>query len=415
MKIFKFGGASVSSAGAIKNVASILELFPGKKVVVVSAMGSTTNNLETLVKSYFNKSPKTQGIYQTIEKYHDQIIQDLNLNEQDIAHVKLLFKKMEERLAGNPSLNFDYEYDQLVSFGELISTAIISAYLNKNGLKNQWVDVRQCLRTDETYREAIVDWDWSGMLVNNSFSFHGNDLYVTQGFIGATTTNQTTTLGREGSDFTAAILGNLLNAESVTIWKNVPGVLNGDPVDFEDTERLDELSYKEAIELAYSGAKVIHPKTIKPLRNKSIPLFVRPFDFPDQPGTIIHDVSYQLNLVPVYILKKNQALVTISPSDFSFIGIDQLSGVFTLFKKRRIKVNLIQQSAIDLSLCIDEPEIGLESLVVELRKKFDVRYNTGLILATIRFYNDDALDKMKAKKQLFMEQKSRRTARLVLK
>lgn len=415
MKIFKFGGASVSSADAIKNVASILELFPGKKVVVVSAMGSTTNNLETLVKSYFNKSPKTQGIYQTIEEYHYQIIQDLNLTEQDIAHVKLVFQKMQERLAGSPSLNFDYEYDQLVSFGELISTAIISAYLNKNGLKNQWVDVRQCLRTDETYREAIVDWDWSGMLVNNSFSFHGNDLYVTQGFIGATTTNQTTTLGREGSDFTAAILGNLLNAESVTIWKNVPGVLNGDPVDFEDTERLDELSYKEAIELAYSGAKVIHPKTIKPLRNKSIPLFVRPFDFPDQPGTIIHDVSYQLDLVPVYILKKNQALVTISPSDFSFIGIDQLSGVFSLFKRRRIKVNLIQQSAIDLSLCIDEPEIGLESLVVELRKKFDVRYNTGLILATIRFYNDNALEKMKAKRQLFMEQKSRRTARLVLK
>lgn len=415
MKIFKFGGASVSSADAIKNVASILELFPGKKVVVVSAMGSTTNNLETLVKSYFNKSPKTQGIYQTIEEYHDQIIQDLNLNDQDIAHVKLVFQKMKERLAGSPSLNFDYEYDQLVGFGELISTAIISAYLNKNGLKNQWVDVRQCLRTDETYREAIVDWDWSGMLVNNSFSFHGNDLYVTQGFIGATTTNQTTTLGREGSDFTAAILANLLNAESVTIWKNVPGVLNGDPVDFEDTERLDELSYKEAIELAYSGAKVIHPKTIKPLRNKSIPLFVRPFDFPDQPGTIIHDVGYQLDLVPVYILKKNQALVTISPSDFSFIGIDQLSGVFSLFKRRRIKVNLIQQSAIDLSLCIDEPEIGLESLVVELRKKFDVRYNTGLILATIRFYNDNALDKMKAKRQLFMEQKSRRTARLVLK
>jgi len=415
MKIFKFGGASVSSAEAIKNAASIVELFPDKKVIVVSAMGKTTNDLETLVKSYFNKSPKTQHIYQKIAEYHQKIIRDLALEEQDLVAVNHLFRKLEERLAGSPSLNFDYEYDQLVCFGELISTSIISAYLNKAGLKNQWVDVRQCLRTDETYREAIVDWDWSAMLVNNSFSFHGTDLYVTQGFIGATTTNQTTTLGREGSDFTAAILGNLLNAESVTIWKNVPGVLNGDPVDFDDTERLDELSYKEAIELAYSGAKVIHPKTIKPLRNKNIPLFVRPFDFPNQPGTIIHDVSHQLDLVPVFILKKNQALVTISPSDFSFIGIDQLYEVFTVFRKRHIKVNLIQQSAIDLSLCIDQPEVGLESLVVELRKKYDVLYNTGLILATIRFYNDGALEKMKTKRQLFLEQKSRRTARLVLK
>ena len=415
MKIFKFGGASVSSASAIQNAASIIELFPGKKAVVISAMGNTTNELENLVKNYFNKSPKTNTIFQQITDYHKQIISDLNLDESDIIPVKQLLLKMEERLSGSPSLNFDYEYDQLVCYGELLSTAIISSYLNKRGLKNQWVDIRQCLRTDETHREAIVDWKWSEMLINNSFNFQGIDLYITQGFIGATNTNQTTTLGREGSDFSAAILGNLLNAESVTIWKNVPGVLNADPVDFEDTVRLDELSYKEAIELAYSGAKVIHPKTIKPLRNKNIPLFVRPFDFPDQAGTVIHNVSHQLDLVPVYILKKHQALVTLSPSDFSFIGIDQLSEVFSLFKKRRIKVNLIQQSAIDLSLCIDEPEVGLESLVVVLRKKFDVRYNTGLILATIRFYNDGALEKMKAKRQLFMEQKSRRTARLVLK
>lgn len=303
----------------------------------------------------------------------------------------------------------------MICYGELISTAIISAYLNKRGLTNRWIDIRQSLRTDETHREAVVDWKWSGMLINNSFNFQEADLYVTQGFIGSTNTNQTTTLGREGSDFTAAILGNLLNAESVTIWKNVPGVLNADPVDFDDTVKLEELSYKEAIELAYSGAKVIHPKTIKPLRNKRIPLLVRPFDAPDQAGTMIHDVDYQLDLVPVFILKKSQALVTISPSDFSFIGIDQLSEVFSLFRARRIKVNLIQQSAIDLSLCIDEPEIGLESLIVELRKTFEVRYNTGLILATIRFYNDDALCKMKAKRQLFLEQRSRRTARLVLK
>ena len=415
MKIFKFGGASVSSTEAIKNATSIIDLFPDKKVIVVSAMGKTTNELEELVKSYFNRASNMELILERIRDYHAGITTGLGLTDADLVQVEVLFADLKKRLSMNPSLNFDYEYDQVVCYGELISTAIISAYLNKQGLKSQWMDIRQSLRTDETHREAIVDWKWSEMLINNSFNFRDTDLYVTQGFIGSTNTNQTTTLGREGSDFTAAILGNLLNAESVTIWKNVPGVLNGDPVDFEDTVKLEELSYREAIELAYSGAKVIHPKTIKPLRNKKIPLLVRPFDFPDQAGTMIHDVGHQLDLVPIFILKKNQALVTISPSDFSFIGIDQLSGVFSLFKKRRIKVNLIQQSAIDLSLCIDEPEVGLESLVVELRKKFDVLYNTGLILATIRFYDEDALNKMKNNRQLFLEQKSRRTARLVLK
>ena len=415
MKIFKFGGASVSSADAIRNAASIIELFPDQKVIVISAMGNTTNELEDLVKSFFKRGNRTDAIYEKIKEYHAGIIAGLDLTDEDLVLVEQLFNDLKKRLQGIPSLNFDYEYDQLICYGELISTAIISAYLNKRGLTNCWIDIRQSLRTDETHREAVVDWKWSGMLINNSFNFQEADLYVTQGFIGSTNTNQTTTLGREGSDFTAAILGNLLNAESVTIWKNVPGVLNADPVDFDDTVKLEELSYKEAIELAYSGAKVIHPKTIKPLRNKRIPLLVRPFDAPDQAGTMIHDVDYQLDLVPVFILKKSQALVTISPSDFSFIGIDQLSEVFSLFRARRIKVNLIQQSAIDLSLCIDEPEIGLESLIVELRKTFEVRYNTGLILATIRFYNDDALCKMKAKRQLFLEQRSRRTARLVLK
>ncbi|MCW0484404.1 aspartate kinase [Gaoshiqia sediminis] len=415
MKVFKFGGASVSSAPAINNVATIIDMYPGKKAIVVSAMGSTTNALEDLVRSYFKKDNKKAEIFQQIRNYHDGIIRELGISEENLGQVNELFEQLEERLERTPSLQFDYEYDQLVCYGELISTAIISAFLNEKGLKNKWVDIRESLRTDETYREAIVDWKWSAMLVNNNFSFNGVDLYVTQGFIGSTTTNQTTTLGREGSDFTAAILGNLLNAESVTIWKNVPGVLNADPVDFPETEKLEELSYKEAIELSYSGAKVIHPKTIKPLRNKNIPLWVRPFDYPDQAGTVIHEVGHQLDLVPVYILKKKQALVTLSPDDFSFISIDVLSEVFALFKSRRIKVNLIQQSAIDLSLCVDEPEVGLESLVVELRKKFDVRYNTGLVLATIRFYNDASLAKMKDGRQVFMEQKSRRTARLVLK
>ncbi len=415
MKVFKFGGASVSSAPAIKNVASILEMHPGKKVMVISAMGSTTNELELLVRSYYKKDRKDADILKRIKAYHQQVIEELGVRAEFLGPVYALFKNLEERLQRMPSLKFDYEYDQMVCYGELISTAIVSAYLNQNGIPNKWMDVRDSLRTDETYREAIIDWKWSEMLVNNSFTFKDVDLYVTQGFIGSTTTNQTTTLGREGSDFTAAILANLLGAESVTIWKNVPGVLNADPNDFADTEKLEELSYKEAIELAYSGAKVIHPKTIKPLRNKNIPLFVRPFDFPEQAGTVIHEIDHQLELVPVFILKKKQALITLSPDDFSFIGIDVLSEVFSFFKSHRIKVNLIQQSAIDLSLCIDEPEVGLESLVMELRKNFDVRYNTGLVLATIRFYNEDAMVKMAAGREVLMLQKSRRTARMVLK
>ena len=415
MKVFKFGGASVSSAFAIKNVAAILEMYPGKKAVVISAMGNTTNELEDLVRYYFNKDAKSVDIFQKIKDYHFKIIRELEFNNHSLKSVDELFSELSERLKKAPSLHFDYEYDQIICYGELLSTSIISAFLNDKELTNKWIDIRDSLKTDNNFREASVDWKWSEMLINNNFNFQDTSLYVTQGFIGATTTNQTTTLGREGSDFTAAILGNLLNAESVSIWKNVPGVLNADPTDFSDTEKLEELSYREAIELSYSGAKVIHPKTIKPLRNKNIPLFVRPFDFPEQAGTVIHNISHQLELVPIFILKKKQALLTLSPDDFSFIGIDVLSDVFSLFKERHIKVNLIQQSAINLSLCIDEPEVGMETLVVELRKKFEVLYNTGLTLATVRFYNDEALVKIKNGRQLIMEQKSRRTARLVLK
>jgi len=415
MKVYKFGGASVSSAQAIKNVAAILNLFPGKKTIVISAMGNTTNELEKLVRAYYKKENNAHDILSSIKEYHQQVMNDLELAEKNSVRVIELFEQLGKRLYRTPSLHFDYEYDQIVCYGELISTAIISGFLNQCGLTNKWIDIRESLRTDETYREAVVDWKWSAMLINNSFNFNQVGLYITQGFIGSTTTNQTTTLGREGSDFTAAILGNLLNAESVTIWKNVPGVLNADPNDFPETEKLPELSYKEAIELAYSGAKVIHPKTIKPLRNKNIPLYVKPFDFPEQEGTIIHEVDHQLHLVPIYIMKKKQALIPLSPNDFSFIGIDVLSEVFTLFRNRRVKVNLIQQSAIDLSLCVDEPEVGLEAMIMELRKEFDIRYNTGLVLATIRFYNAEAISRIKDNHEVFMEQKSRRTARLVLK
>ena len=312
-------------------------------------------------------------------------------------------------------MNFDYEYDQIVAFGELISTQIISLYFNHIGLKNRWIDVRNCLKTDDLFREANINWELSVRLAKRLFTFESENLYITQGFIGGTLTNQTTTLGREGSDYTAAILANLLDAEEVSIWKNVPGILNADPDFFSNTQKLDELSYKEAIELSYSGAKVIHPKTIKPLQNKNIPLFVKSFLEPEKAGTIIHAVKHPLELVPVIIVKKNMALITLTPIDFSFISINSVSDVFILCAKYRLKVGLLQQSALDLSLAFDEPEQGIENLISQLQQRFEVKYNTSLDLVTIRYYTPESIAQISSGKKVYVEQRSRRTVRLLLK
>jgi aspartate kinase len=283
------------------------------------------------------------------------------------------------------------------------------------GIKNRWTDVRNCLKTDDQFREANINWELSVRLARRMFTFETEDLYITQGFIGGALTNQTTTLGREGSDYTAAILANLLDAEEVSIWKNVPGILNADPDFFPNTQKLDELSYKEAIELSYSGAKVIHPKTIKPLQNKNIPLLVKSFLEPEKSGTIIHAVEHPLELVPVVIVKKNMALITLTPNDFSFISINSVSEVFSLFAKFRLKVDLIQQSALDFSLAFDEPETGIDSLIAMLQQKFELKYNTGLDLVTIRYYTPESITQITNGHKVYIEQKSRRTARMLLK
>lgn len=416
MQVFKFGGASVSSASSIKNAASIIRMFPGPKVIVISAMGKTTNALEDVVKAYFRGDASMKEHFNTIRKYHNDIMLHLSAgNKVDWSNVEDLFATLEERMQISPSMNFDYEYDQIVSYGELISTAIISSFYQATGLTNTWIDIRKCLITDTTHREANINWELSEKQISSTFDLTKHELFITQGFLGGTTTNHTTTLGREGSDYTAAVLGNMLNAKDVTIWKNVPGILNADPDFLPATKKLDELSYREAIELSYSGAKVIHPKTIKPLQNKSIPLLVKSFDAPDQPGTIIHEVDHQLDLVPIFIIKQKQALITLSPEDFSFISIHTVSEMFALFAKYRLKVTLIQQSAIDLSLAFDEPEQGVEELIIELRKRFDARYNTGLELVTIRYYNQEAIDEIAKGRKVYIEQKSRKTARLLLK
>ncbi|MGE5394257.1 MAG: aspartate kinase [Candidatus Saccharibacteria bacterium] len=415
MKVFKFGGASVSSADAVRNSINILNLNPGHKVLVISAMGKTTNALEIVARKYFNQDPEVWTIYQEVKAYHEGIIAELWGEETILPEVEKLFTQLSNRIKGERSLNFDYEYDQIVAFGELISTQIISLYFNSVGIKNRWTDVRNCLKTDDQFREANINWELSVRLAKRMFTFESEELYITQGFIGGTLTNQTTTLGREGSDYTAAILANLLDAEEVSIWKNVPGILNADPDFFPNTQKLDELSYKEAIELSYSGAKVIHPKTIKPLQNKNIPLLVKSFLEPEKPGTIIHAVEHPLELVPVVIMKKNMALITLTPNDFSFISINSVSDVFSLFAKYRLRVGLIQQSALDFSLAFDEPEQGIENLIAMLQQKFEVKYNTGLDLVTIRYYTPESIAQIAQGRKIYVEQKSRRTARMLLK
>ena len=415
MKVFKFGGASVSSAHAVRNSVNILKMYPENKVLVISAMGKTTNALEIVARKYFNQDPEVWTIFQEVKDYHFGIIAELWGEQVEVPEVEKIFTLLANKIKGERSLNFDYEYDQIVAFGELISTQIISSYFNKIGLKNRWIDVRNCLKTDDQFREANINWELSQRLAKRIFSFETEELYITQGFIGGTMTNQTTTLGREGSDYTAAILANLLDAEDVSIWKNVPGILNADPDFFANTQKLDELSYKEAIELSYSGAKVIHPKTIKPLQNKNIPLFVKSFLEPEKPGTIIHAVEHALELVPVIIMKKNMALITLTPSDFSFISINNVADVFTLFAKHRLKVGVIQQSAVDLSLAFDEPEQGIEGLIGNLQQKFEVKYNTGLDLVTVRYYDSETVDQVSEGRKVYVEQKSRRTARMLLK
>lgn len=414
MRVYKFGGASIKDAAGIRNVASIIAQCEGELVVVVSAIGKTTNLLETLVKAHFNGWDETTEIFEDFSKFHLGIAAGLFGSDKIPETIPAMLGEINRRLQLPPSLLYDFEYDQFICYGELLSSLIVSHYLEVTGLPNRWIDIRLSLRTDDKYRDASVNWKWTEMLVNNTFQFNGASMYITQGFIGSTVTNLTTSLGREGSDYTAAILAHLLNAESVTIWKDVPGVLNADPKFFPETVLLKELSYREAIEMTYSGAQVIHPKTMKPLHNKNIPLYVRSFLNPSEPGTIIHQVDHLLELTPVFITRGNQVLITFSPYDFSFISSEDISRVFSLLSGKGLKVNLIQKSAIDLSLLVDAPELGLESIMLDFRKEYEVKYNTGLTLVTIRHYTAEAIEKLTAGRKIFIEQYSRLTAKIAV-
>ena len=424
MIIFKFGGASVKDADAVRQLSNIVKSNSGKKlIVVVSAMGKITNALERLINSYYNQLPDIDDIFNEIKQFHFDIVNDLfndNINKEfsidDFKQtVNDVFIKLNRKINKNPSSDYDFEYDQIICFGEIISTKIVSAYLNFININNKWIDVRDCLKTDNNFREAKVDWEKSSPLVLKNFSFNeSNNIYLTQGFIASSINGYSSSLGREGSDFTASILAYILNAKSISVWKDVPGFLNADPKWFDKTEKLDEISYQEAIELAFYGAKIIHPKTIKPIQNKSIPLYVRSFLNPEDEGTVIRSIKHKLDLVPVYIRKQNQVLLSISPLDFSFIIEENISKIFALFAKYKIKVNLIQNSAISLSVCISNNTNKFRQLINDLKKEYKVLYNKNVELITIRHYTDEAVNKAIMNKKILLEQKSRNTARFVL-
>jgi aspartate kinase len=422
MKIFKFGGASVKDAAAVKNVAGILSSRSSEPlVVVISAMGKTTNALERLTDAYFKGDQETaQTVLSEIKQYHHSILEGLFTDKSHPIYNEIhnTFVELEWVIEDSPAQEYDCEYDQIVSVGELLSTKIVSHYLNFSGIKSRWQDVRDLIKTDNTYREGKVDWQLTQQCVNEILlpDMQQNPCIpvITQGFMGVTSENFTTTLGREGSDYTAAILAYCTNAESVTIWKDVPGVLNADPKWFDNTELIPQLSYQDAIELTYYGATVIHPKTIKPLQNKNIPLHVRSFVEPDASGTIIHGEQVSLP-VPCFIFKVDQVLLSIAPKDFSFIVEENLSTIFRLFSEHGIHLNMMQNSALRFSAVIDNNERRLQNLLDVLRNDFQVLHNDKLELVTIRHYNQATLDRVTEGKEILLEVKSRYTAQMVMK
>ncbi|NQV35789.1 MAG: aspartate kinase [Phycisphaeraceae bacterium] len=424
MKVFKFGGASVKSADAVKNIITILGRFPDDNlVIVISAMGKSTNALETYNEACFHKDPMAAGHLEQLQAYHLEIMDALFESRDHEAYqdVQTVFDTLAGCMQSAPWLSYDAQYDAVVSCGELISTKIVSHYLNDQQLNNTWFDARELVQTDGTHREGKVDWKLTSFLINKSLIPYltspdgAQRIAITQGFITGTMDNKTVTLGREGSDYSGAIFAYCCDAEAMLIWKDVPGVLNADPKYFDDTKRLPIISYKEAIELAYYGASVIHPKTIKPLQNKQIPLWVKSFVSPDDPGTQIQETLDHDHLIPSYIFKIDQVLLSIAPRDFSFIDEHNLSCIFGLFAKHLIKLHVMQNSAISFSVCIDNKHRELPTLLKELQETFEVKYNEGLELITVRHYTEETIEHLIEQKEVLLLQKGRATARLVVK
>ncbi len=420
MKVYKFGGASIKNAESVRNLLPILKNVDEKLIIVISAMGKITDSLVELAEIWFYENENIEKIEEklnTIKDFHIQITDELILDKKNLIFKtnENIFTFMFSKMMSMPSLDFDFEYDQIVPYGEILSSGIVSAFFNQEGISNRWVDIGSCLKTESYFRDAHVDWELTDKLCHKVLNFEREQIYVTQGFVGSTVRNLRTTLGREGSDFTGAVLSYILDAESLTVWKDVEGIFNADPKYFKNPVKLNAISYHEAIELAYYGANVIHPKTLKPLQNKNIPLYVKTFLNPEIEGTLIKNFDYVLKLVPIYIFKRNQILVSISPKNFSFIVEENMSRIFAKLAELRIKANLMQNSAISFSICADYDKVKFETFIDSLKNDFVVKYNTDLELITIRHYTKEAVDSQINGRSVYIQQKSRNTARFVVK
>lgn len=416
MRIFKFGGASVKDANGVKNLVKVLKEVGHKDtLLVISAMGKTTNAMENIVDAYFKDKQNLDDAIQVVIDNHKAIINDLfEARNHDIHNkVNVLIEEFRGFLMWNKSPKYAFVYDQVVGYGELLSTTIVSTYLNEIGLSNHWLDVRELIKTDNSYRDAQVNWETTATNVKRHINI--GELNITQGFLGSDENNFSTTLGREGSDYTAAILAYCLNADSVTIWKDVPGVLNADPRHFKETQLLHQISYREAIELAFYGASVIHPKTLQPLQGKEIPLHVKSFINPSEDGTTVGRGTKISPEIPCFIVKKDQVLLKLSSLDFSFIVEENMSEIFKLFHDFRLKVDLIQNSAISFSVCLDNKFGGLNELLQKLEQKFKVTCHNNVSLYTIRHFDENSVEKVLNGYSVLVEQRGKETVQLVVK
>jgi len=414
MRIFKFGGASVKDAQGVQNVAKLLQdQGVENTLVVISAMGKMTNAFEELIDAYFYKTDDLHSKKAHIVAYHQKVMDDLFEKGHPVYQtIQVLFDELDWFLERNTSQRYNYVYDQIICFGELLSTRIVSGYLSVLQIENHWLDVRNYIKTDSNYRDAKVDWTLTQQIVNERIDV--KKLNITQGFLAGNDTENTTTLGREGSDYTAGILAYCLNAESVTIWKDVPGVLNADPRVFNDTTLLSQISYEEAIEMAFYGASVIHPKTIQPLQNKEIPLYVKSFINPSQPGTRVSKGTHLEPYIPCFIIKRNQILVSISANDFSFMVENNLSYIFKKLHDYKLKVNLIQNSAISFSVCIDNKFGNFDAFYIELKNEFEIDFQKEVDLYTIRHFNETTKAEISQRGKTLLSQTNKETIQIVL-
>lgn len=420
IQIYKFGGASVKNHEGIRNVANIIKKYGLQKslIIVVSATGKTTNQLEEVIKEKFKNIKSALELLKAIHEKHIHIAQELGFEEEHVVYQEIQehFVEAEWIIEETREMSFDYVYDQIIAVGELISSRILSSWLEKVGIDIEWIDAREIIQTNDTYRDARIEWENTNSKIINTLSpvLRNGKMIVTQGFIGSTTENNTTTLGREGSDYTAAILSSAVQAESMTIWKDVPGILTADPAKFLNVSKLDRLTYTEAIEMTYYGAKVIHPKTIQPLKLKSIPLYVKSFIHPEGEGSVITG-DIDLEYPPIVVLEPNQALVHFSSNDLSFIAEHHLAHLFKLFEKHRIKINMMRNTAISFSVCVSYDPDRLNRMIDEIKNEFRVIIDLNLELITVRHYIDSMLPKLVEEKIIILEERIRKTIQMVVK